>query len=178
MEKKEYPGIFKSSEKVFNMDIDTFVVSGFAIENILKVTEIPRERQLEAIDKLVARTPDYLDLEPEDAYGKIKVALTQETVIAYLEHEGQVDTSKRDVMYECGIDQEGSIQLKVFYPNTPRDVRRAIDKQLGEKGKREQQEVIELLGMSDDLIEAATRKLEEKIKTVGAKKKPALRRIK
>lgn len=174
---KEYPGIFKTSQKVHNMDIDTFVVSGFAIENILKVTDIPRERQLEAIDKLVARTPDYLELEPEDAYAKIKVALTQETVIAYLEHEQQIDTKKHDVMYECGIDLEGSIQLKVFYPNTPRDVRRAIDKQLGAKGKKKQEEAIEFLGMNEDLLEAAKRKLEEKVKTAKAGKQH-IRRIK
>lgn len=175
-EKKEVPGIFKTESKVGAMDIHDFVVSGGAIEYILKVTTLTKEEQLDAVERLVRRTPNYLALEQEEAQEKIKVALTQDTVVAYLAETGEIDTKKDDTVYECGIDQEGSIHVKVMYPNTPRSIKRALKKQLGEKEMKRQEKVLTDIMSQPTLLEKAKERLEEKMKE--NKGKANLKRIK
>lgn len=174
-ERKELPGIFKTESKVEQMDVHDFVVSGFAIEYILKATTLTKEEQLDAVEKLIARTPNYLSLESEVAYEKIKTALTQETVVAYLVEIGEINTRRHDIVYECGIDEEGSIHVKVFYPNTPRHIRREIKKQLGQKEMKRQEDILNGVMNQPELLEKAKKKLEEKMKDT---RKTSLKRIK
>lgn len=178
MSEEKYSGIFVQKSKVENMDIDDIIVTNEAIEYILKVTKLSEEHQTETVAKLVARTPDYADLEIEDALGKITTALTQETVVAYLANEGIIETERHDIVYECGIDVEGSVHVKVFYPNTPRNIRRMLDKKMSKGEKEQLEEMVETLGNNPKLLEEAERRLLEKAKKAKRVKKTHLRRIK
>lgn len=179
MSEEKYSGIFVQKAKVESMDIHDIIVTTEAIEYILRVTKLSQEHQEETVAKLVARTPNYAELEMEDALGKITTALTQESVVAYLAHEGIIETEKHDIMYECGIDEEGSVHVKVFYPNTPRDIRRALDKKMSKKEKKQLEQMVETLGNNPVLLEAAEKRLLERAKEAKeGKKKNHLKRIK
>lgn len=180
-EQEVYAGIIQHKREVFGMDVHEIIVSEAAVESILKLPQgrLTKEEQSQAINRLVSRTPDYNELEATDAAEKIIVALTQETVVKYLAITDVIDSSKNDITYECGIDEEGSIHVTVMYPNTPRDVRRAIKKQLGEKEMKRQQQVMSEVMAQPELLERAKQKLEQKIKATSEKNKQTfLKRIK
>lgn len=180
MSEQKYSGIILQKSKVQQMDIHDIIVTTEAIEYILHTTKLSKEHQEETVAKLVARTPDYHELEMEDALAKITTALTQESVVAYLAHEGIIDTDKHDVMYECGIDEEGSVHVKVMYPNTPRDIRRMLDKKLSKEEKANMEQIVEKLGNDPVLLKAAEQRLIERAKEAkkSQKKTNHLKRIK
>ena len=87
MEQRELEGlsgIFLAEYEMNNMNMERIIVSNPAIEQILSVTKLSMGEQEKAVFGLVDRTEDWADLEPEDQVAKIKVVLTQETVLAYL----------------------------------------------------------------------------------------------
>lgn len=181
MENKIYAGIIKHKRNVFGMDVDEIIVSDAAVQSILQLqtSQLTKTEQSEAVARLVARTPDYEQLDAEVAGHKIIVALTQETVVKYLAETGEIDGTKEDVSYECGIDEEGSIHVTVMYPNTPREVRRAIKKQLGAKEMARQEQVMEEVMNQSHLLEEAKKKLAMKLKSTERKtKSDFLKRIK
>jgi len=180
-EQEVYAGIIQHKRTVYGMDVHEIIVSEAAVESILKLPHgrLTKEEQQDAVRRLVARTPNYDELEANDAGEKIIVALTQETVVKYLAVTDVIDTDKHDITYECGIDEEGSIHVTVMYPNTPREVRRAVKKQLGEKEMKRQEEIMSEVMAQPELLERAKAKLEEKIKNTKQKQKSNfLKRIK
>lgn len=180
-EQEVYAGIIQHKREVYGMDVHEIIVSEAAVESILKLPQgrLTKEEQQDAVRRLVARTPNYDELEANDAGEKIIVALTQETVVKYLAMTDVIDASKHDITYECGIDEEGSIHVTVMYPNTPREIRRAIQKDLGAKEMKRQEEALNEVMSQPELLERAKQKLEEKIKSATKKQKSNfLKRIK
>lgn len=161
---QEVPGIFITKEKVHNMDVERILVAGFAIKDILERTKLTVKAQEEAVDRLVERTPMFFSMEPEEVHEKIKIALTEETVVEYLRHEGII--RKKADMVEVGVDKEGSLVVTAFYTNVPREIRRAIQKQVSKKEMARMDKAVNILSGDNNLIDLAQKKL-EKLKKEG-----------
>jgi len=169
---EEVPGIFITKETISNMEKERILVAGFAVVDILARTKLSIEAQDEAVDKLAARTPYLFQMEPTQIHEKIKVALTQETVIEYLRHEGII--RKEVDMVEAGIDEEGSVVVTAFYTKVSREIRRAIQKNMKPEDMERMEQAINLLDQDVNLVEAAAKKLEamkNKPKVVPFKKR-------
>lgn len=166
--------ILKDSTKVGTMEIDKFVVANETAAVIAKAVHLPEQVQVDAVDRMIARTPGYFELTAEEQHNKIHVALVQESVVGYLVETGQIDMTKKDVMYEIKIDAEGGIHIEVMYPNTPREVRRKMKAAVGKKQMERTESIMQMISADEDLMERAKKKLAERIKEA----KPALKRIK
>lgn len=153
----EVPGIYLSSHKMSNMVMDRIVVSNPAILKIMEIGRLSKEAQQRAVDELVKRTPEWLDLETEVQFDKIKTVLTQETVIAYLQKEN-VLTNKLDTL-EVGIDQEGSVVLEAYYVQLNREQRRRMMYDTPKKEQEQLTAVVNALG-GDNIVDLAQKKLE------------------
>lgn len=162
----EMPGIFISKETISNMEMERIMVAGFAVVDILSRTQLSQAAQEEAIDKLVDRTPNFIKLKPEVAVEKIKMVLTQETVIEYLRHQDII--RKNSDMVEVGVDEEGSLVVTAFYTKLSRDVRRALKKQYDAKDMAKAEAAINILEGEDNLVSLAAARL-KKIQEGGSK---------
>lgn len=158
MQKEVQPGIYLAEYKMSNMDMERIVVSNPAILEILKRVHLTVEEQEEAVKLLVDRTPDYYDLEVEQQLDKIKICLTQETVIEFLKQQGTI-RPKCD-MVQVGIDEEGSVVVEAYYTNLNREQRRAIEKATPAGYKERMAEAVNILSGDDKLIDLAAKKLE------------------
>jgi hypothetical protein len=152
-------GIFIAEYQLNNMKMERIVVSGPAIVAILKVTKLSEKAQEDAVMELVARTPEWLDIEPEEQVEKIKAVLTQESVIEYLKAK-EIIRNKCD-MVQTGIDVEGSIVVEAYYTELNREQRRAIDKSMSEKQKKDMADAVNILSGDDNLIDLAAAKLKK-----------------
>jgi hypothetical protein len=152
-------GIFIAEYQLNNMKMERIVVSGPAIVAILKVTKLSEKAQEDAVMELVARTPEWLDIEPEEQVDKIKAVLTQESVIEYLKTK-EIIRAKCD-MVQTGIDVEGSIVVEAYYTELNREQRRAIDKSMSEKEKQDMVEAVNILSGNDNLVDMAAAKLKK-----------------
>lgn len=171
-EVEEVPGIFITKETVSNMDMERILVAGFAVMDILQRTKLSQRTQEEAVDKLVDRTPNFLKLKPEVRVEKIKMVLTEETVIEYLRHEGII--RKNVDMVEVGVDEEGSVVVTAFYTHVPRTIRRAIKKQFDADMMAKAEAAVNILAGDDKLVDLAAarlKKLTEESKTGRLPKK-------
>jgi len=169
-------GIFVSEHQMSNMKMERIVVSDPAIKAILKVTQLSQAAQEEAVNLLVARTPEWLDIEPEEQIAKIKAVLTQESVIEYLKVQGTIRSTCD--MVEVGIDIEGSIIIEAFYTSLNREQRRLINKSVTKDQKEKMKEAMNIFSGFDDkdnLIDLAAKKLERMQK--AATKKPTVRAV-
>jgi hypothetical protein len=162
----EMPGIFISKETISNMEMERIMVAGFAVVDILSRTQLSQSAQEEAIDKLVDRTPNFIKLKPEVAVEKIKMVLTQETVIEYLRHQDII--RKNADMVEVGVDKEGSLVVTAFYTKLSRDVRRALKKQYDAKDMAKAEAAINILEGEDNLVSLAAARL-KKLQESGKK---------
>lgn len=159
---KEYEGmngIFIAEYQMNNMKMERIVVSNPAILAILKVTQLSPEAQEEAVMQLVARTAEWLDIEPDEQINRIKAVLTQETVIEYLK-EKEVLRKNCD-MVQTGIDVEGSIIIEAYYTQLNREQRRAIDKSMTQEEKEKMVEAVNILSGNDNLVDLAAAKLKK-----------------
>lgn len=152
-------GIFVSEHKMNNMDMHRIVVCDAAIQTILSVTRLSVEAQEDAVNKLVDRTPEWLDLEEVDRYNRIKSVLTQETVLEYLIYQEAV-TNKVDTV-ELGVDEEGSIVICAYYTNMNREQRRAKKKQYSQTELEAMERAVNLFESNDNLVDLAKKKLEK-----------------
>lgn len=125
--------LFISSDIVSNMTIKKVAVPQSTVLNILNAYELPKEDQSKAVIELVNRTTGWLELDTEVQHEKIKLALTQETVACFLNEKNIL---KGCSMYECGIDEEGTIVVNGFYVDGEADriiaqeLRREKDKEM------------------------------------------------
>ena len=159
---KEYEGvsgIFIAEYQMNNMKLERIVVSNPAILAILKVTQLSKEAQEEAVMQLVARTPEWLSIEPEEQIARIKAVLTQESIIEFLK-EKEVIRKDCDVV-ETGIDIEGSVVIEAYYTQLNREQRRAIDKSMSEQEKEKLAEAVNILSGNDNLVDLAAAKLKK-----------------
>jgi hypothetical protein len=152
-------GIFIAEYQMNNMKMERIVVSNPAIIAILKVTQLSPEAQEEAVMDLVARTPEWLDIEPEIQMERIKAVLTIESVIEYLKVKEVV--RKGCDMVQSGIDVEGSVVIEAYYTQLNREQRRAIDKSMSEQQKEDMVNAVNILSGNDKLIDLAAAKLKK-----------------
>lgn len=145
-----------------NMTIERIVVTDRAIPEILKVAKLPKEDQQEAVDSLVARTPDWEELEDEAQINKIKTVLTCETVLLYLR---AIKTIRPQVdIVEVGVDIEGSVVVEAYYTNMNREQRRAMEKSTSEEDKTKMAEAVnqfDRIMQDGNIIDLARKKLEK-----------------
>lgn len=111
--KKDSLPIFKSSENIGNMKKDRFVVPQATSFKICKDFKLKEESQKETVNKLVDRTPQWLDLSSEEQTEEIKAALVLQTVAEFLYAKRYI--SDKCSMYENGFDKDGNIILDAFY---------------------------------------------------------------
>lgn len=107
--------VFKTIEEYANMIKERFVVPQNMTAKILKDYLLDEELQKEAVNKLVDRTPHFLELSEEERIQEITAVLTLETVAYYLNDTGQIRPGSN--MYENGFDENGNVILDVFYIN-------------------------------------------------------------
>lgn len=167
--KEIMPGIYLVEyPKMANMTMERIVVSNPAILEILKIIQLTKKEQEEAVDELVARTPDWVDLEPEDQISKIKSVLTMESVIEYLR---SIETIRPQADFvENGIDQEGSVVVTVYYTNLNREQRRIIDQTLTDEQKEKMKKDVgqlDVLMQQGNIIDLAKKKLEKMAQAKG-----------
>ena len=111
-EKDRLP-IFRSEDTFSNMKKVRFTVPQVAVLKILEEQSISKEIQADAVNKLVDRTPDWLEMEDDERYEAIKATLTLETVAWYLYERNYIQESC--TMYENGFDENGNVILDAFY---------------------------------------------------------------
>jgi hypothetical protein len=157
-------GIFIAEYDMSNMRMERIVVSNPAILAILKVTHLPEDMQEKAIFDLVDRTPEWDDLDVEDQVAKMKITLTQETIIEFLKAK-DVIRPKCDVV-QTGIDIEGSVVVEAYYVVMNREQRRLMDKTISTAEKQRMAEAVNILSGNDNLIDLAAKRL-EKLKSEG-----------
>lgn len=158
----EIPGIYISEHKMNNMDMERIVVSNPATKRILDITRLPEKLQEKAVNDLVDRTLNWLELEPEEQTEKIKVVLTIETVFEYLK-EKDIIRKNADVG-ELGIDEEGSVVITVYYTNLSREMRRAGMRNMSKKEHEKMRRAVNILGGNENLIDLAAKRLEKERK--------------
>lgn len=157
----EILGIIITKETVGNMNLEHIHVSNGAIQLILKSIKLNEEAQLEIVDKLVDRSPNWSTLSQEEQINKIKTILTQETVIEYLRFNGDI---RQDVnMLEAGIDKEGSIIVTAFYIKDDEQIEKVLYPELTEEQVNAMEREINILSNDMNLLEVAQKQLNEKI---------------
>lgn len=154
----ELAGIYLAEFKMSNMDMERIVVSNPAIIEVLKVTKLSEAAQEEAVEDLVGRTTNWLELETEEQIAKIKAVLTQESVIEYLRAKNII-RDKVDVL-QTGIDEEGSIVIEAYYTNLNREQRRAVEQTMSDAQKKRMAEAVNVLGQ-ENIIDLARKKMEK-----------------
>lgn len=112
LEAGEMP-VFKTIEKYSNMIKERFVVPQNFTAKILEDYVLDIELQKRAVNRLVDRTPNWLDIAEEDRIHEIKAILTLETVAHYLLDSGTIREGSD--MYENGFDKDGNVVVDVFY---------------------------------------------------------------
>ena len=105
--------VFKTVERYANMLKERFVVPQNVIVEILEDYTLNEDLQKKAVNKMVDRTPHFLDLTEEERLNEIKSILTLESVAYYLLDMGMIQ--EHCSMYENGFDAEGNIVLDAFY---------------------------------------------------------------
>lgn len=162
---QQVSGIFVSEHKMANMDMERIVVSDPAIRKILELIRLSKKDQEEAVDALVARTPDWSKIPNEDQIEKIKFVLTSETVLHYLQC---IETIRPQVDYvETGIDEEGSIVIYAYYTNLSCEQRRAMKKAISENDKEKMVQALtqmDQLMQEGNIIDLAKKRMEAKQK--------------
>lgn len=165
-QKEIQAGIYIAEHQMNNMRMERIVVSNPAIVKILGIEEaqLTTEEQEDAVNQLVARTPDWLELdEDEDVceqmqIDKIKICLTQETVVNYLVLQGTIRKGCDTI--QLGIDEEGSIVIEAYYVQMNREQRRAVAKSMTEEQKKQMVEAVNILG-EDNIVDLAKKKFEK-----------------
>ncbi len=160
------PGIYLVEyPRMSNMDMQRIVVSNPAIIEILKIIQLTKEEQEEAVDQLVARTPEWMELEAEDQITRIKSTLTMESVIEYLR---SIETIRPQAdIVEVGVDTEGSVVVVVYYTNMNREQRRHMQQAMTDDDKSKIAQAVNQFDMimeQGNIIDLAKAKLERMAK--------------
>lgn len=164
--KEVMPGIYVVEyPPMANMTMERIVVSNPAIIEILKVIQLTKEEQEEAVDALVSRTADWMDLESEDQIAKIKSVLTMESVVEYLR---SIETIRPQVDFvENGVDEEGSVVVTAYYTNLNREQRRLVNATMSDEQKQKMKDDVgqlDVLMQQGSIIDLAKAKLEKMAK--------------
>lgn len=105
--------IFRSSDTYANMRKERFTVPLQTAEYISKAYKLTQERMSDAVNKLVDRTPHWLEMDEDEQKEEIRAILLLEAVAYYLYDNNSIQSSCN--MYENGFDENGNIILDAFY---------------------------------------------------------------
>lgn len=105
--------IFRSSDTYANMRKERFTVPLQTAEYISKAYKLTQQRMSDAVNKLVDRTPHWLEMDEDEQKEEIRAILLLETVAYYLYDNNSIQSSCN--MYENGFDENGNIILDAFY---------------------------------------------------------------
>lgn len=123
--------IYVSHHKIKNLQVKEIVVPQNVSLEIVNSYPLERSLQSEAINELVDRTPNWLKMKQEDQLQKIKILLTQESVVYYLNSKGMLADAEE---YSSGIDEAGSIVIRAFKTRLSSKEKKIINKAL--RGKK------------------------------------------
>jgi hypothetical protein len=170
LKNNDVSGIFITEHDISNMKMERILVSNPAILKILELIKLPKKDQEDAVDNLVSRTPDWMDLEPEVQIQKIKVVLTTETILYYLTG---IETIRKDCdLVEVGVDEEGSVVVYAYYVDMSRVQRREMIKKTSKKDKEKIKATaseLDRLAEQGNIIDLAKKKMERLAKEKEAK---------
>lgn len=105
--------IFRSSDTYANMRKERFTIPLETAEYIAKTYKLNQQRMSDAVNKLVDRTPHWLDMDEEEQKEEIRAILLLETVAYYLYDNKSIQETCN--MYENGFDANGNVILDAFY---------------------------------------------------------------
>jgi len=158
--KERIAGIFIQKETLHNMDMERIYVANFVAAEIVKQFVLTPHAQQEAVDKLVDRTLNWMEIDEYQQMEMIKAVLSQEAVIEWLR---QQDHIRKDAdMVDTGIDEEGSYVVTAFYTKMNRDMKRMLQKQMSKKDQEKLETAVNILDGNQNLIDLATEKLKRK----------------
>ena len=118
LNQNDFP-VFRSSETFSNMRKERFVVPQRTSFFICEEFVLTEEAQKTTIDKLVDRTPNWLEMSDEEQKDSIKATLVLQTVAEYLYAKSYIQ--KNCDMYENGYDKDGNVVLDAFYIKKTKD---------------------------------------------------------
>jgi hypothetical protein len=126
-------GINIAKKDIANMTVETIYVAADAVSYILNLIKLSEDEQIEAVDELVDRNKDWLELDDEKQSEKIEICLVQATVVKYLTYS---DTIRNDCTgINVGIRaDDGAVVVEAMYVHMNREERRMWSK--GGKRKR------------------------------------------
>lgn len=105
--------IFRTRDTFSNMRKDRFVIPQPTTLFVCKQYVLNKESQKRTVDKLVDRTPNWLELSLQEQTEEIKAALVLQTVAEYLYAKNMIQ--KDCTMFENGFDKDGNVILDAFY---------------------------------------------------------------
>lgn len=126
--------VFKVNDSYANMDKERLVVPQSSTLEILSIYKLPEEIQKTAVNKLVDRTPHWLDLSEKEQKNEIKAILTLESVAYYLYEQGTIRETCS--LYENGFDKDGNVVIDVFYVNEEESLREIKQKAIQRRKER------------------------------------------
>lgn len=112
MNENELP-IFRTRDNFSNMRKDRFVIPQPTTLFICENYVLKKDSQATTVNKLVDRTPDWMEMEEEDQLEAIKAALVLQTVAEYLNTKNMIQSNC--TMFENGFDKDGNVILDAFY---------------------------------------------------------------
>lgn len=116
-------GINIATQVISNMAVDTICVAADAVNLILNETKLTGAEQEEAVNELVDRNRDWLELEQEIQMEKIEIALVQATVVKHLTDSEIIRSDCYG--YNVGMrPEDGSIVVEASYIRMNREERR------------------------------------------------------
>lgn len=142
--------IFKSVDNHGNMRRERFVVPQAASYEITQQAVLTEESQKIVVEKLVDRTPHWLDLEPKEQKDEIKAALLLNTVAYFLYNKGYI-TEDCD-MYENGFDKDGNVVLDAFYikeTKLQKEMKKNFEEKRANKENKNKASVFSLVGYKE-----------------------------
>lgn len=155
----EILGIVITKNEISNLNVEYIHVAEYAIDPILKSIRLTPAAQQEAVDKMVDRTPDFFELEPEVQTNKIKTVLTIETVIEYLRLNDYIREGID--MIEVGINDEGTIIVSAFYVAKTELTEKVFSEEMTEEQIDEMERQINILDGSINIYEEAKKRVEK-----------------
>ena len=106
------------------MTVETIYVSPDAVSYILNLVKLSEEEQNEAVDELVDRNKDWLELEDEKQAEKIEICLVQATVVKYLTYSDTIREDCNGINVGIRAD-DGAVVVEAMYVHLNREERRA-----------------------------------------------------
>lgn len=121
---EQLTGINIAKKDIANMTVETIYVAADAVSYILNLIKLSVDEQNEAVDELVDRNKDWLELDDEKQAEKIEICLVQATVVKYLTCS---DTIRNDCTgINVGIRaDDGAVIVEAMYVHMNREERRA-----------------------------------------------------